>query len=151
MLGVILAVIILFLLLLLIGIPLATIFSYAVLILCILVGLTLLLIFLFFFGTILSMPRFHRKNGKFIRFSHAQHFDRAVYEADGEEYTCLFPAENVARSQIYTDKPRYILVHSGKKHKTAYDRHSLLIITIGTLFSASSIAALGLIVWKLFR
>ncbi len=151
MLGVLLAIVIVVLLLLFVGIPFSVILSWAVAIICGLIGLALLLIAAFFLGTVCMMPRFHKAKGKFVRFSHSKQFDRAVYEAEGEEYACLFPAENVAREKIYNDVPHTILIHKGKKHRTAYDRHSLLIITVGTLFSLCSLIGAGVFVVRLLR
>ena len=151
MIGIILAVVIASLLLLLIGVPFPTILTYGAMLLCALIVLALLMIFMFFACTLFSMPFFQKKEGRFLRFEHAEHFDRAVYEAEGEEYICLFPAENVGRKRIYTDKPHRILVHRTAKRKTAYDRHSLLIITVGTVFSAGSIFGLVYFLMKMFR
>lgn len=142
MFGIVLSVIIVVLLLILLGFSFPTIYTYAIWGLCILLVLTLIAIVLFFLGTACSLLGYQRKKGHFLRFAHSEHFDRAVYEADGKEYTCLFPAENYARNRIYQAGETTLLIRDGKKHAIAYDRHSLLIVAVGTVFSLLSLGGI---------
>lgn len=144
MLAIILSIIIVVPLLILLGFSFPTIFTYATWGLCILLGLALIAIALFFLGTSCSLLGFHRAKGKFQRFTHSEHFDRAVYVVDGTEYTCLFPAENYGRKRIYQSDETTVLIRDGKKHRIAYDRHSLLIVTVGTVFSLLSLIGIAI-------
>lgn len=135
----ILTAIVLFLVLLMMGVPFGTIIGWALILLYAVLVLTIALFVLFFTVTGISLLFFRRVRGEFLRFDENGRFDRAVYLADGNEYTCMFPAENVARRRIYSegsDRKHLLLVSWSDKHRIAYDRHSLVIITIGIVFSA---------------
>jgi hypothetical protein len=135
----ILTAIVLFLVLLMMGVPFGTIIGWALILLYIVLLLTVVLFVIFFAATGISLLFFRRVNGEFLRFEDSGRFDRAVYRADGQVYTCLFPAENVARRRIYSEdsgRLHMLLVSRSAKRRIAYDRHSLVIITIGIVFSA---------------
>ena len=138
----ILTAVIVLLFLLFIGIPLDVVLSWAGIALIALLLLSMAVFSLFFVISLLSLPFFKRTKGTFLRFSDDIRFDRAVYLADGIEYTCLFPAESVARRNIYNEKAHTLFVSRSKTRRIAYDRHSLLIIAVGSLFSALFIAVL---------
>ena len=135
----ILTIVIVILFLVFIGIPLEIILEYGGFAILGLAALAMLLFAVFFAVTLLSFPLFRRAKGKFVRFSDDLRFDRAVYDVNGTEYTCLFPAESVGRRIIYKDEERFLLVSRFRKRHIAYDRHSLLIIFIGSLASAGFI------------
>ncbi len=142
MLGIVLALVIVLILLLLIGFSWSAILTYTGIAAAALLGLALIVIAVFFIGVICSLFGFRKEIGSFLRFEHSEHFDRAVYQCKGKEYTCLFPAENYGREKIYTSGEKKILIRDGKKRNVAYDRHSLLIIAVGGGFSILSIAGL---------
>lgn len=138
MLEAVLAVVIIAALLLLIGVPLDVIIGGLAALLMLGVVLTAAVFVLFFLAADISLFFFRPARGKFLRFDEGERFDRAVYLSlkDNLEYTCLFPAEGFARARIYSpEKERLLFTSRLKKRKTAYDRHSLLIILLGNLFS----------------
>ena len=133
---IILTVIIVIAVLLLIGVSAQTIITAAVVILLGLVALTMLLIILFFFLTDLFLPFRKAVKGRFLRVDEEGRMDHAVYQVGEQEYTCSFPAESFGRKRIYQQDKEYLLLipRSGKR-KTAYDRHSLVTIAVGTVIS----------------
>ena len=148
----VLTLVIVVLFLVFIGIPLDTILTVGGTGILIVTALAAILFSLFFIVTLCSLPFFRLAKGTFLRFSDDLRFDRAVYDVDGTEYTCIFPAESFGRRMIYKQGERKLLIsRSGKRHY-AYDRHSLLIIAIGTVTSAGFITLLLLLLnamWQL--
>ena len=146
---------VLFLVLLIMGVPFGTIIGWSLILLYIILLLMIALFVLFFAATDVSLLFFYRVRGEFLRFDDSGRFERAVYRAEGEEYSCIFPAENVARRRIYSadsGRKHFLLISRSKKHRVAYDRHSLVIIFIGTVFSALllTLAILGTIALRYF-
>ena len=133
---IILTIVIVIAVLLLIGVSLQTILTAAVMLLLGLVALTMVLIVLFFFLTDLFLPFRKAVRGKFLRVNEDGRMDHAVYQVGEQEYTCSFPAESFGRKRIYQPEKEYLLLipRSGNR-KTAYDRHSLVTIAIGTVIS----------------
>ncbi|MBP0971106.1 MAG: hypothetical protein J5753_03605 [Oscillospiraceae bacterium] len=133
---IILTVVIVIAVLLLIGVSVQTIISSAVMILLGLVALAMLSIILFFFLTDLFLPFRKAVKGRFLRVDEEGRMDHAVYQVGEQEYTCSFPAESFGRKRIYqTEKDYLLLIPRSGKRKTAYDRHSLVTIAIGTIIS----------------
>mgnify|MGYP006873068803 CR=1 FL=1 len=136
LLEVLIAVVVIIVILLLVGVPVGSILNLLILALS---GLLLLMIgffVLFFLITDIALLFFRRVKGTFIRFDDTGRYDRAVYAVGDKEYTCTFPAESVARRKIYQEQTQYTLLISRRKQgKTAYDKHSLFIITIGSIFA----------------
>ena len=123
-------------LLLLFGVPPETVLSWSATILMGLVLLTMLLFTLFFVITDISLLFRRRVKGKFLRVDDSGRFDNAIYEAEGAEYRCLFPAESFGRKRIYREGEEYmLLIPRNKNRHSAYDRHSLITIVIGTVCS----------------
>ena len=134
---IVLSVVIIIALLLFFGVSVQTILTGAVLILISLVVLAILLIAVFFFATDISLLFRKRVKGKFLRIDDTTRFDHAVYDVNGTEYHCVFPAESYGRKRIYhTDKEYMLLISRSEKRNSAYDRHSLITIVFGTVFSA---------------
>ena len=154
MLEAILTAVIVLLILILTGIPVQAIIIWAVLILCGILLLTVALFVLFFLVTDVSLLFYKRVEARFLRFDDSGRWERAVYLAEGKEYICRFPAETVARRRIYkegdADGTCFILV-SGTESRKAYDRHSLVIIAMGTVFSVLLIAAAAILLPYLIR
>lgn len=146
----ILTLVIVVLFLLFIGIPLEMILTVGGTGILIITGLAAVLFSLFFIVTLFSLPFFRRAKGTFLRFSDDLRFDRAVYDVGGTEYTCIFPAETFGRRMIYKQTARTLLISRSQKRHYAYDRHSLLIIVIGSVTSAGFMFLLGLILNAVF-
>ena len=146
----ILTLVIVILVLVMVGIPLDTIIGIAVSYLIpVILALTVGLFVLFFLITGLSLLFFRREKGVFVRFDDAR-YERAVYAVNGTEYTCIFPAENVARRTIYQKNSEHtLLISRFRKRRTAFDRHSLFIIGIGITASCVMTAA-AVILWIRF-
>ena len=146
----ILTLVIVILVLVMVGIPLDTIIGIAVsYVIPVILALTVGLFVLFFLITGLSLLFFRREKGVFVRFDDAR-YERAVYAVNGTEYTCIFPAENVARRTIYQKNSEHtLLISRFRKRRTAFDRHSLFIIGIGITASCVMTAA-AVILWIRF-
>lgn len=144
-----LTVIIVILFLLFIGFPLELILEWTGIIIIAATALASALFSLFFLFTSVSLLFFRKVKGRFVRFADDLRWDRAVYEAEGEEYTCIFPAETVGRRRIYQQKEYTLLISRSGKRRIAYDSHSLLIITLGVLTSAGFITLGAFIVSRL--
>lgn len=138
----ILTVVILVLFLLFIGIPLDVIIEFGGFGILGLAGLAMALFSLFFAVTLITLPLFRMAKGHFVRFSDDLRWDRAVYDVNGTEYTCIFPAESVGRKFIYRNKDRLLLISRFGHRKIAYDRHSILIIAIGSFTSVGFVIVL---------
>lgn len=129
--------IIVVLLLLFFGVPLNSILLVGAAILLGLVLLSMLLFSLFFIVTDVSLLRKKPAKGKFVRIDDSGRFDFAVYLVDGVEYSCTFPAESFGRKRIYkSDHNYFLLIPRHPERRTALDRHSLITVFLGTLFSA---------------
>lgn len=136
LLEIVVTVVIIAALLLFVGVPLESILTLLAVIMLGLVSLSMALFTLFFVITDISLLFRRCVKGKFLHVDDTGRFDHAVYQAEGEEYSCLFPAESFGRSRIYRPDQEYLLLISRSgKNRTAYDRHSLMIIVVGTLFS----------------
>ena len=133
---IIITVVIIIALLLFMGVSVQTILLTLGIILLALVALSMLLIILFFLLTDLFLPFRKPVKGKFLRVDDTDRFDHAVYQVGEQEFTCMFPAESFGRKRIYQENKDYLLLitRSGKR-TTAYDRHSLFIIAVGTVIS----------------
>jgi ABC-type multidrug transport system fused ATPase/permease subunit len=143
---IVLSIVIIIALLLFFGVSVQTILTGAVLILIALVVLAIILIAVFFFATDISLLFRKRVKGKFLRIDDSTRFDHAVYDVGGTEYHCIFPAESYGRKRIYhVDQEYTLLIARSEKRKTAYDRHSLITILFGTVFSALLVAVFILI------
>ncbi|HAG13615.1 MAG TPA: hypothetical protein DCG49_07105 [Ruminococcus sp.] len=133
---IVLSIVIILALLLLIGIPLETILSILAIVLVGLIALTAILFIAFFLFTDISLLFRKKVSGIFRYVDEEGRYDRAVYEVDGNKYTCLFPAETLGRSRIYKENTSYmLLISKNEKNTNAYDRHSLFIIAIGSVVS----------------
>ncbi len=105
-----------------------------------LLGLALAGMTVFFLWCWISLLGFRKADGEFVRFEHAPRFDYAVYLVDGKEYICWFPAETYGRARIYrTNVTQALRIRDGKSQGHVYDRHSLLIMTVGIVFCIGSI------------
>ena len=136
MLEVVFTVVIIIALLLFFGIAPDTIFVVFATVVLGLVALAALLFVLFFLVTDISLLFRRRVKGQFIRVDDTERFDHAVYRVDNQEYFCLFPAESFGRQRIYHENQSYsLLISRNPKRRSAYDRHSLITIAIGTVFS----------------
>ena len=146
----ILTLVIVILVLVMVGIPLDAIIGIAVsYVIPVILALAVGLFVLFFLITGLSLLFFRKEKGVFVRFDDAR-YERAVYAVNGTEYTCIFPAENIARRTIYQKNSEHILLISRfQKRRTAFDRHSLFIIGIGITASCVMTAA-AVILWIRF-
>ena len=140
----VLTAVIVLLMMIFVGIPVYTIIEWVLMILCGLLFLTVLFFVLFFLITSVSLLFYRRVKGVFLRFDDSARWERAVYLVEGKEYICRFPAESVLRRSIYKENETVssctLLISRSGKNK-AYDRHSLIIITIGTVVSVLLIAA----------
>ena len=146
----ILTLVIVILVLVMVGIPLDAIIGIAVsYVIPVILALAVGLFVLFFLITGLSLLFFRKEKGVFVRFDDAR-YERAVYAVNGTEYTCIFPAENVARRTIYQKNSEHtLLISRFQKRRTAFDRHSLFIIGIGITASCVMTAA-AVILWIRF-
>lgn len=143
MLEIVITVIIIIALLLFFGISPETIFVVFATIILGLVALAMLLFILFFLITDISLLFRRRVKGKFLRVDDTDRWDHAVYEYENQEYTCLFPAESFGRQRIYHENRMYsLLIPRNPKRRSAYDRHSLFTIVIGSFFAVIMAAAL---------
>ena len=133
---IIVAVVLIIAILLFVGMPVASILNLLVMLLCGVLLLMVAFVVLFFLLTDLSLLFYRRVEGQFLRFDDSSRFDRAVYAVGDKEYTCVFPAESVARRQIYKEAHCTLLIPRSGRQNRAYDRHSLLIITLGSIFAA---------------
>ncbi len=112
--------------------------------------LSLAVMIVFFLGCSIVLMLCRKENGRFVRYEHFERFDRAVYLVNGEEFACVFPAENLARKKIYGDSEIVLRVYRGKKRKYAFDPHSILIIRIGTAFSVCCILIVAFMMFQMF-
>ena len=137
MLEVVFTVAIIIALLLFFGMSLETIFVFFATIVLGLIAIAMMLFVLFFVITDISLLFRRRVKGVFLRVDDSDRFDHAVYAYEDQEYSCVFPAESFGRKHIYHEKQAYsLLISRNPKKHTAYDRHSLIIIAIGTVVSA---------------
>lgn len=113
--------------------PIAMAFS----VLYIIAGM-LALMTLFFIVTAIALLFFKRKRGELLRFEKENGFEHAVYESDDGEYHNLFPAEQVLKGKIYSSSSYFLLTVKTKKKNIAFDRHSIVIVITGLVFSAAS-------------
>lgn len=94
----------------------------------------------FFIFFLIRMSGAEKITGRFLRIekSGKMQFDTAIYEADGEEYADVFPAEAVFRKRIYREGlPVKLLLH--KKRREVYDKNTRVTIYAGTAaFAAAS-------------
>ncbi|MCR4761098.1 MAG: hypothetical protein K5705_12700 [Oscillospiraceae bacterium] len=142
---IVLSIVIIIALLLFFGVSVQTILTGAVLILISLVVLAIILIAVFFFVTDISLLFRRRVKGRFLRIDDTARFDHAVYDVGGTEYHCIFPAESYGRKRIYhTDREYMLLISRSEKRNSAYDRHSLITILFGTVFSVMLVSLLVL-------
>ncbi len=136
MLEVVFTIVIIIALLLFFGIAPETIFVVFATIVLGLVAIAMLLFILFFVITDVALLFRRRVKGEFLRVDDTERFDHAVYRVDNQEYYCLFPAESFGRQHIYHEKQSYfLLIPRNPKRRSAYDRHSLITIAVGTAFS----------------
>ena len=127
--------------LLFVGVPLTSILSILIIGLSSLLALSIALFVIFFLFTDISLLFYRRAEAEFLEIDETTRFERAVYLANGERYTCSFPAESVARRQIYEKPQHFILIPKSGKRRNAYDRHSLFIIAVGNVFAVLLTAA----------
>ena len=133
---ILLTIVIIGALLLLVGVSPETIISLTAFILLGLVALAVIVFIVFFVFTDVSLLFRKKVKGKFLYVDEEGRYDRAVYQVGEQEYKCLFPAETYGRARIYkTDKEYMLLIPRSDKKKNVYDRHSLFIIAIGSVFS----------------
>ena len=133
---VVFVVIIIIVLLILFGIPPATILTVASAVLLGLVALAMVLFVLFFIITDIALLFRRRVTGTFLRIDDTNRFDHAVYQVGDAEYDCIFPAESFGRRRIYHEgEACTLLISRNPKRRSAYDRHSLITILIGTVSS----------------
>lgn len=118
------------------GVPLQTLLIGV----AVLIVLLLVLMLLFFVSTALYLLfGFRRRRGRFLRFDANHRFEQAVYLVEDVEYTNIFPAESVLRQQIYSDRPRVVLISRSKRSRHAFDMHSVLILTLGLVGAAAAL------------
>jgi hypothetical protein len=127
--------------LLFVGVPLTSILSILIIGLSSLLALSIALFVIFFLFTDISLLFYRRTEAEFVEIDETTRFERAVYRANGERFTCSFPAESVARRQIYEKPQHFILIPKSGKRRNAYDRHSLFIIAVGNVFAVLLTAA----------
>lgn len=141
LLEIILSIVLVLGVLLFIGVPFSAILSWLLIGLSGLLVLAIALIALFFLIADISLLFCRRVSGEFVRFEDHEKFERAVYRVGDTEYICKFPAESVARRQIYgRTQTHSLLIPRAEKRKTAYDRHSLMIIAVGSVCSVTLVA-----------
>lgn len=143
LLEIILSIVLVLGVLLFFGVPFSAILSWLLIGLSGLLVLSIALIALFFLIADISLLFCRRVSGEFVRFENHEKFDRAVYRVGDTEYICKFPAESVARRQIYgrtRTQTHSLLIPRAEKRKTAYDRHSLIIIAVGSLCAVTLVA-----------
>lgn len=130
-------------LLLFFGVPLESIITIAAAVMLGLVSLAMLLFAVFFIATDISFLFKKRTKGVFLRVDDSGRFDHAVYRVDEREYACSFPAESFGRKRIYQEDHAYFLmIPRNPNRHNALDRHSMVVIVIGNLFSAVFLALL---------
>lgn len=136
LLEILIAAVIIIALLLLIGVKFQTVLVVlGVVVLC-LIALAMLSIILFFFLTDLFLPFRKPVKGKLLRVDDSGRMDHAVYQVGDAEYICSFPAESFGRKRIYQKDHDYLLlIPRFGSRKTAFDRHSLFILAVGTVIS----------------
>lgn len=133
---IVLTVVIVVALLLFFGVSPGTILLVLGIVVLGLIALTILAMFLFFVLTDVALLFRKPVKGTFLRVDDSGRFDHAVYQVGEAEYSCNFPAESFGRKHIYQENKQYLLlIPRSEKRKTAYDRHSLMIVAIGTLLS----------------
>lgn len=131
---VVFAGIIIIVLLILFGVPLASIITVTAAILLGIVALAMVLFVLFFIITDITLLFRRRVTGIFLRIEDTERFDHAVYQVGDAEYSCIFPAESFGRRRIYHEgESCTLLIPRNSKRRSAYDRHSLFTILIGTI------------------
>ena len=136
MLEVVITVVIIIALLIFMGVSIETIFVTCAAIILGLVAVAMFLFALFFLITDITLLFRKCVQGKFLRVDDSERFDHAIYYADNQEYACIFPAESFGRKNIYHENKQYLLLISrNPKRRSAYDKHSLMIIAIGNIFS----------------
>lgn len=130
-------------LLLFFGVPLESIIIVAAAVMLGLVSLAMLLFAVFFIVTDISFLFKKHTKGTFLRVDDSGRFDHAVYQVGDKEYSCSFPAESFGRSRIYQEDHAYFLmIPRNPNRRNALDRHSIMIVVIGNLFSAIFLAVL---------
>ena len=133
---ILIAVAIIVALLLLLGVSLQTILVAAGVIVLSLIALAMASIVLFFLLSDLLLPFRKPVKGTFLRVDDSGRMDHAVYRVGDTEYTCSFPAESFGRKRIYQPEKDYLLlIPRFGSRKTAFDRHSLFILALGTVVS----------------
>ena len=148
MLEIVFTVVIIIALLLFFGIAPETIFVVFATVVLGLVALAMLLFVLFFVITDISLLFRRRVKGQFLRVDETERFDHAVYKVDNQEYFCLFPAESFGRQRIYHENQMYaLLISRSPKRRSAYDKHSLITIAVGSVFS---VVFVGLLIGAYF-
>lgn len=136
MLEAVITLVIIIALLLFFGVAPETIFVICAAVILGLVALAMLLFILFFLITDISLLFRKCVKGKFLRVDETDRFDHAVYSVDSQEYTCLFPAESFGRKKIYHENMSYLLLISrNPARRSAYDKHSLVTIAVGSVFA----------------
>ena len=140
---VIFAAVIIIVLLILFGVPPASIITVTAAILLGLVALAMVLFVLFFIITDITLLFRRCVTGTFLRIEDTDRFDHAVYQVGDAEYSCIFPAESFGRRRIYHEGDSCtLLIYRNPKRRSAYDRHSLITIMIGTMSSVVFIVLL---------
>ncbi len=136
MLEVVITVVIVIALLIFMGVSAETVFVICAAVILGLVAVAMVLFALFFLITDISLLFRKRVQGKFLRVDDSERFDHAIYHVDNQEYACIFPAESFGRKNIYHENKEYLLLISrNPKRRSAYDKHSLIIIAIGNVCS----------------
>ena len=152
MLEVIVSVVVIAAIMVFVGVPLETVLALLAMLLLGALVLSMLLFVLFFYITDIMLLFRRRVKGKFLRVDDSGRFDHAVYLAEGEEYACVFPAESVGRRMLYKEEQEYsLLISRNPKRRTAFDRHSLFIIAVGTAVSLIFTAALVFAVYVMIQ
>ena len=139
----VITVAVILLMLLFVGVPLESILNLLFIILMGVLGLSVLFVVLFFASVDISLLFFRQAEAKFLRIEDKDRFEHAVYLVGKDEYSCLFPAESVRREKIYQKDFHTLLIPRNPKRKIAYDRHSLMIILVGSLFSLTTVVLIA--------
>lgn len=116
-----------------------------------LVALAAVFTAVFFTVCAVMLIRSERHTGVFLKFGEGKRFEAAVYEVDGRECRCVFPAEMVLRDKIYKPgRPVELRLTRGGR---VFDKNAFLSAVIGLptslviafAFSAGLLTLLGLI------
>ncbi len=113
------------------NVPLSFMLTGAYILLCIF-ATVMTLGFLYCFVRLITSKQ---ATATFLRLDMAKSMNRKVayYEADGTEYPCIFPAENILNSYLYQPHRTYKVMLDRKK-KRIYDLCSILTCVLGLLF-----------------